>query len=135
MATWPANTETDWNTKMLAYLAIEHETDGTHKENATYSLVDSVRTKIFTKYFTGTLDADTSTVVAHGVTGGADKILHVSAGVWNGGTAYLVTDFRGQAESATLRFDLTWGTTNVTIDDVGTTLQSQKYRIKIDYIA
>ena len=32
MATWPANTETDWNTKMLAYLAVEHETDGTHAE-------------------------------------------------------------------------------------------------------
>ena len=31
MATWPANAETDWNTKMLAYLAVEHETDGTHK--------------------------------------------------------------------------------------------------------
>ena len=32
MATWPANGETDWNTKMLAYLAIGHNTDGTHKE-------------------------------------------------------------------------------------------------------
>lgn len=31
MATWPANGDTDWNTKMLAYLAVEHETDGTHK--------------------------------------------------------------------------------------------------------
>jgi len=32
MATWPANSDTDWNTKMLAYLAIEHNTDGTHKD-------------------------------------------------------------------------------------------------------
>lgn len=32
MATWPANADTDWNTKMLAYLAIEHNTDGTHKD-------------------------------------------------------------------------------------------------------
>ncbi len=30
MADWPANGETDWNTKMLAYLAVEHSTDGTH---------------------------------------------------------------------------------------------------------
>ena len=30
MANWPANNVTDWNTKMLAYLAIGHETDGTH---------------------------------------------------------------------------------------------------------
>lgn len=29
---WPANGETDWNTKMLAYLAIGHNTDGKHKK-------------------------------------------------------------------------------------------------------
>ncbi len=32
MATWPASGNTDWNTKMLAYLAIGHETDGTHNQ-------------------------------------------------------------------------------------------------------
>jgi len=41
MATWPANAETDWNTKMLAYLAIGHDTDGTHNQEdwtpATYA--------------------------------------------------------------------------------------------------
>ncbi len=31
MATWPPNDATDWNTTMLAYLAVDHETDGTHK--------------------------------------------------------------------------------------------------------
>ena len=31
MATWPANGATDWNTTALAYLAVEHNTDGTHK--------------------------------------------------------------------------------------------------------
>lgn len=30
-AQWPANGETDWNTKMLAYNAVEHGTDGTHE--------------------------------------------------------------------------------------------------------
>lgn len=34
MATWPANGATDWNTLMLAYLAVEHNTDGTHKAAA-----------------------------------------------------------------------------------------------------
>ncbi len=29
-AQWPANADTNWNTKMLAYLAIGHNTDGTH---------------------------------------------------------------------------------------------------------
>ena len=34
MAEWPASGVTDWNTKMLAYLAISHETDGTMKSAA-----------------------------------------------------------------------------------------------------
>lgn len=29
-ALWPENGETDWNTKMLEYLAVEHNEDGTH---------------------------------------------------------------------------------------------------------
>lgn len=29
---WPANGATDWNTDMLAYLAVGHNTDGKHKE-------------------------------------------------------------------------------------------------------
>ncbi|KKK94052.1 hypothetical protein LCGC14_2686730, partial [marine sediment metagenome] len=32
MAVWPANGEVDWNTKMLATLAIGHATDGTHNQ-------------------------------------------------------------------------------------------------------
>ncbi len=32
MATWPASGNTDWNTKMLAYLAVGHNTDGTHNQ-------------------------------------------------------------------------------------------------------
>ncbi len=30
MAEWPANGETDWNTKMNAFVDIGHESDGTH---------------------------------------------------------------------------------------------------------
>lgn len=32
MVAWPANGATNWNTSMLAYLAVGHNTDGTHKE-------------------------------------------------------------------------------------------------------
>ncbi len=131
MAEWPANADTDWNTKMLAYLAIEHETDGTHQEDTTYSLVDAVKTKVFTKYFTGTTDADAATEIAHGIAD-IDKILHVSASIFNG-SFYEVSDFRGQATSATLFMDILYDGTNVLLQH-GTTLQSQKYRIKIDYI-
>lgn len=38
MADWPANGDTDWNTKMLANLAVGHDTDGTH--DATQMNVD-----------------------------------------------------------------------------------------------
>lgn len=31
MATWPASGDTDWNTKMLAFLAVSFNTDGTPK--------------------------------------------------------------------------------------------------------
>ena len=31
MANWPENGTENWNTAMLAYLAIEHNTDGSHK--------------------------------------------------------------------------------------------------------
>jgi len=41
MATWPANGDTDWNTAMLAYLAVEHNTDGTHKVYSAYTTLDS----------------------------------------------------------------------------------------------
>lgn len=43
MAEWPASGNTDWNTKMLAYLAVEHNTDGTH--DITGSSVQVVNTQ------------------------------------------------------------------------------------------
>jgi hypothetical protein len=53
MADWPANGDTDWNTKMLAYLAIEHNTDGTHKATEITAVVTGegifgARTKVDT---------------------------------------------------------------------------------------
>ena len=33
MADWPASGVTDWNTKMLANLAVGHDTDGTHTKS------------------------------------------------------------------------------------------------------
>ncbi len=54
MAEWPANGVTDWNTKSLAYLAVEHTTDGTHNAvgmvrqvvNTTTGAVSTGTTKI-----------------------------------------------------------------------------------------
>jgi hypothetical protein len=131
MAEWPANGETDWNTKQLAYLAVEHETDGTHQENITYAIVDSVKTKVLTKYFTGTTDADNKTEVPHGISN-IDDILSVTGCIFNsGGSVYSVYS---RGNSAALLFELNFDGTNVSFNLVDATFQSQKYRIKVDYI-
>lgn len=44
MATWPANGATDWNTTMLAWLAVEHNVNGTHDWPPYIKLVDSKAT-------------------------------------------------------------------------------------------
>lgn len=33
MAEWPANADTDWNTKMKANIDVGHDSDGTHKKS------------------------------------------------------------------------------------------------------
>lgn len=131
MATWPANGETAWNTKMLAYLAIEHNTDGTH---ATKWPINGTGTRIYTKYLTGTLDADSSTSVAHGITG-VDNILSVTVSCYETGTsAYRVAELFVAAEEAGIAFAVRYDGTNIIISSVGTEHQDEKYRIKIDYI-
>lgn len=129
MAEWPANGDSDWNTKMLAYLAIEHTTGGFHKYP-----VDGTGAEVRTKYLTGTLDADAATNVAHTITG-VDNILHVSAAVFDSGLSrYLVSDYERDNVDATTGFRISYDGTNVFISGVGTGQQSQKYRVKIDYL-
>lgn len=125
-AQWPANGVTDWNTKSLAYLAIEHNTDGTH---AIKWPINGTGTRIYTKYFTGTLDSDSETVVAHGVT--AANILHASA-IVNDGTFYRFAEIY-VANQAALAVDLKYDATNIILTGVGTSNQGNAYRIRIDY--
>ena len=132
MATWPANGVEDWNTKMLAYLAIEHNTDGTH---AIKWPVNGTGTRIFTKYFTGTTDADSQTLVAHGIAVGLTKILHVSGGiVTSSGVSMLVDDY-ASTDVTDRGFALSFDNTNVAFSGVKANQQSKAYIIKIDYIA
>ena len=132
MATWPANTETDWNTKMLAYLAIEHNTDGTH---AIKWPINGTDTRIFTKYFTGTLDSDADTDVAHGVT--AANILAVDVIVGTATVFAVMERFleSSPATEATDGANVIYDATNIKFFAIGTNYQGQAYRIKIDYIA
>jgi hypothetical protein len=140
MATWPANGDTDWNTKMLAYLAVEHNADGTHDmHNAEGGYmqvdVDAVKTNVYTKYLTGNLDADSETSVAHGCT--AAKILHVSVIAYQDDVSvYRVNEIfedASAADEANYRINITYDATNIIMSGVGAKLQGNAYRIRIDY--
>ncbi len=95
--------------------------------------IDGTPTGVFVKFFTGTLDADASTSVAHGITG-IDNILSLMVTVFSSGdSTYHVGGFR-EAVDADASFKYKYDGTNVIIDGVGADLQSQKYRIKLEYI-
>ena len=107
---------------------VQHDAEGGYSNCD----VDGTKTKVYTKYLIGTLDADASTAVAHGITD-IDKILHVSVMVHNSGGFYKVKEM-GASASATQKYEMEYDGTNVTINNVGTPFQGEKYRIKIDYI-
>lgn len=98
-----------------------------------YPSIDGTPTAVFTKYFTGTLDADSSTSVAHGITG-IDNILHVAVVISNAQVpeSYIVSGFR-DAVTDGFTHEVFFDGTNVVIQSVGATIQGEKYRIKIDY--
>ena len=100
---------------------------------SSYRLVDvnGTPTKVYTKYLTGTLDADTETIIAHGVTSGLTKILSLS-GAFGTGTNFEVQDYSQGAFSGPQWFLLFDGA-NVIVTGVGANVQGQAYRIKIDY--
>lgn len=125
----PGGSDGTYGTELNEFLEVEHNADGTH---AIDWPINGTPTRIFTKYFTGTTDADTLTQVAHGITG-IDNILSVTVGVFNG-TLYAVGDYRLDNTAAATQFQYYWTGTNVAIDSTGSAFQSQKYRIKIDYI-
>ncbi len=135
MAAWPANGNTDWNTTMITFLAVEHDTTaGTHKIKWPLSTDNGATftdTRIFTKYISGTTDSDSSTSVPHSITG-VDNILSVTVALFIDNT-YLIADYRLSA-SALNGFQYWWDGTNVTIDDVESAGQGVKYKIKIDFI-
>lgn len=139
MATWPANNDTDWNTKMLAYLAVEHNTDGTHDMHDTEGGymqvdVDSTKTNVYTKYFTGNLDADSSTSVAHGVTDALNKILSVTATAFNDSFSKATVGSFQDAAIAAHAWRLEFDGTNIQFNAVGSNVQGNRYTIRIDYI-
>ena len=106
-------------------------TDGSVVTGYRYvSVNDGAVQQVFTKYFTGTTAAGSTTNVAHGVT--AANILHCSAIIFHSGTSYFVYDMIG-AVSTNDAFDLSYDATNIILGNVGSNNQSRAYRIKIEY--
>ncbi len=116
--------------KVTAVLDPTANQDAATKKYTDNKSVDGTPTAVYTKYFTGTTDADATTNVAHGVT--AANILHVSAAIFHLSTAYFVYDFQFSA-SAPDAFTLSYNATNIVLGNVGTNNRSRAYRIKIDY--
>lgn len=95
--------------------------------------VNGTKTRVYTKYFTGTTDADSETSVAHGIAGGDAKILSCNAIIENSSSSYFVGE---QFESAdgNNSFSAQFNATNVVFSGIGSNFQSQAYHIKLDYI-
>lgn len=98
--------------------------------------IDGTPTAVTTIYLTGSLDADDSTDVAHGIdVGGGSVILHVSAMVNDGTADWWVSDINVDSTTAvdSQRFELNVGATAVKFRHVGSTFQSQSFVVKIDF--
>ena len=124
-----------YGTELNEFLLVEHNTDGTHDMHDAeggYAQVDvdGTKTKVYTKYFTGTLDASGDKNVAHGVT--ATKILHVSVIAYDNDNSKYRVDAQYRPEDAAALLTVLYDATNIVIGG-GTTFASQVYRIKIDY--
>lgn len=96
--------------------------------------INGTKTKVYTKYLTGTLDADSETEVEHGVASALTKILNISV------NAYEDTDYSGylingikEVAHADRSFFSYYDATNVVISGVGSQVQGNTYKIKIDY--
>lgn len=94
--------------------------------------VNGTSTKVYTKYLTGTLDADATTNVAHGVADVA-KILSVTAMCYDDNQSVYCGADRYIGSDTNRCYRLSYDATNIIITQVGSYLQGNAYRIKIDY--
>jgi hypothetical protein len=90
-------------------------------------------TKVFSKILTGNLAASSDDTIAHGIVSGNTKIMAVSpAFLYTTGTFQVAEMFT--AEASTRKVQVTFNSVNVVITGIGSSLQGNSYRIKIDYI-
>lgn len=92
---------------------------------------------VYTKYLTGTLDANATQNIAHGVADGLAKILSVNMHVYNDEvstySSYSVESIR-MGVSGPHSFEAGWDATNIKMTNKATNIRSNGYRIKINYI-
>jgi hypothetical protein len=109
--------------------------DAMHDTEGGYNNVDvnSVKTKVYTKYLRGTLDNDSSTNVAHGISSALTKILHVSVLIYHEDAGLLRCREMFETSVSDLRSVVSVDSTNVIISS-GSALEECDYVVKIDYI-
>lgn len=96
--------------------------------------VNGTKTKVYTKYFTGNLDADSETSVAHSIASATTKILSVTAMLYDDDQTVYCGPDRYIASDTDRSFRLSYDATNIILTQVGSYLQGNAYKIKIDYI-
>jgi hypothetical protein len=98
--------------------------------------VNNVKTKIYTRYFMGTLDSDSETLVAHGISD-YNKILDVRFIVYsssvNGCQDYYYFQEGYWSNVPVQTFSGTFDSTNIFITNMGSCYYGQNYRAKIEY--
>lgn len=94
-------------------------------------IVGGVLEFIFTEFFQGTTDADATTTVTHNQD--FDEIVVLNAHVFNGTTNQYEVQTYQEVALAVNAYRLDFTSTVLTLDNVGTRLQSQNYRITMSY--
>ncbi len=86
---------------------------------------------IFTEFFQGTTDADPDTDVTHSQD--FDKILEVTAHVFNGTTSHYEVQTYQEVDEVLNKYRLDFNSTLLNLTALGSRLQSQNYRLRMVY--
>ena len=107
-----------------------HDTEGGYNNCD----VNGSKTKVYTKYITGTMDNDTETQVLHGVT--AANILHVSTIIFDGNLERYRCQEIGRGSygaNPAGSWDVHYDNTTIYLANTLSYLQGQDYKIRVDY--
>jgi len=105
---------------------------GTDSEGAyNFAKIDGILTKVYTKYLTGILDSDSLTLIDHNISD-YNKIINCNILVGNISSTFNVKEMNRGSDSS-YKWEVYITSTQIGINDVGSYIQGQKYRIKIEY--